>query len=129
MVLSAYGVEVSESELRKACRWDPLLATSSTGVVTAARKMGFTRSREDYGLRLYDLRDLLRRGSFPILSIQLQPYGLIGDHAQVAASITAGHIEVYDPLLGQMRTLRYSILLRGYTSCRERHSDGNEAIR
>lgn len=104
MVLSAYGVEVSESELRKACRWNPLLATSSTGVVTAARKMGFTRSREDYGLRLYDLRDLLRRGSFPILSIQLQPYGLIGDHAQVVVSITAGHIEVYDPLLGQMRT-------------------------
>ena len=104
MVLSAYGVEVSESELRKACGWDPLLATSSTAVVTASRQMGFTRSREDYGLRLYDLRDLLRRGIFPILSIQLQPYGLIGDHAQVVVSITAGHIEVYDPLLGQMRT-------------------------
>lgn len=71
MVLSAYGVEASESELRKACRWDPLLATSSTAVVTAARQMGVTRSREDYGLRLDDLRDLLRRGSFPILSIQL----------------------------------------------------------
>lgn len=104
MVLSAYGVEVSESELRKTCRWDPLLATSSTAVVTAARQMGFTRSREDYGLRMYDLRDILRGGSFPILSIQLQPYGLIGDHAQVVVSITAGHIEVYDPLLGPMRT-------------------------
>jgi ABC-type bacteriocin/lantibiotic exporter with double-glycine peptidase domain len=104
MVLSAYGVEASEIDLRKICRWDPLLATSSTAVVTAALQMGFTRSREDYGLRLYDLRDLLRRGVFPILSIQLQPYGLIGDHAQVVASITAGHIEVYDPLLGSMRT-------------------------
>lgn len=109
MVLSPYGVEVSERELRKACRWDPLLATSSTAVVTAARQMGFTRSREDYGLRLYDLRDLLRRGSFPILSIQLQPYGLIGDHAQVVASITAGQIEVYDPLLGPMRTLHQTL--------------------
>lgn len=37
--------------------------------------MGFIGSREDYGLRVYDLRDLLRRGIFPILSIQLQPYG------------------------------------------------------
>jgi hypothetical protein len=66
--------------------------------------MGFTRSREDYGLRLYDLRDLLRRSVFPILSVQLFPYGLIGDHAQVVVSITAAHIEVYDPLLGPMRT-------------------------
>jgi hypothetical protein len=81
-----------------------LLATSSTAVVTAARQMGFTRSREDYGLRLYDLRDLLRRGVFPILSVQLQPYGLIANHAQVVVSITAGHIEVYDPLLGPTRT-------------------------
>lgn len=104
MVLSAYGVEVSENDLRKACGWDPLLSTSSTAVVTAAGQMGFTRSREGYGLRLYDLRDLLRRGVFPILSIQLQPYGLIGNHAQVVVSITAGHIDVYDPLLGPMRT-------------------------
>lgn len=104
MVLSAYGVEASEKDLRKACRWDPLLATSSTAVVTAARQMGFSRSHEDYGLRLYDLRDLLRRDVLPILSIQLQAYGLIGNHAQVVVSITAGHIEVYDPLLGPMRT-------------------------
>ncbi|MEK6301823.1 MAG: cysteine peptidase family C39 domain-containing protein [Acidobacteriota bacterium] len=104
MVLSAYGVEVSENDLRKSCRWDPLLATSSTAVVSAARQMGFTRSCEDYSLRLYDLRDLLRRGVFPILSVQLQPYGLIGDHAQVVVRITAGHIEIYDPLLGPMRT-------------------------
>jgi len=80
--------------------------------------MGFTRSCEDYGLRLYDLRDLLRRGVFPILSIQLQPCGLIGDHAQVVVSITAGHIEVYDPLLGPMRmqhrTLDEAWKLGGY---------------
>ncbi len=66
--------------------------------------MGFIGSREDYGLRVYDLRDLVRRGIFPILSVQLQPYGLIGNHAQVVVRVTAGHIEVYDPLLGQMRT-------------------------
>jgi ABC-type bacteriocin/lantibiotic exporter with double-glycine peptidase domain len=104
MVLSAYGVQASENELRKACRWDPLLATSSTAVVAAARQMGFTRSHEDHGLRLYDLRDLLRRGVFPILSIQLQPYGLIGDHSQVVVGITAEQVEVYDPLLGPMKT-------------------------
>jgi len=69
MVLSAYGVEASEQDLRKACRWDPLLATSSTAVVMAARQMGFKRSHEDYGLRLYDLHDLLRRDVFPILSV------------------------------------------------------------
>jgi len=104
MVLSARGVEASEDDVRKACRWDPLLATSSTAVVAAALKMGFTHSREDYGLRLYDLRDLLRKDNFPILSIDLQPYGLIGNHAQVVVSITGRLIEVYDPLLGPLKT-------------------------
>jgi len=48
---------------------------------------------------MYELR-AISCAVFPILSIQLQPYGLIGDHAQVVVSITAGHIEIYDPLLG-----------------------------
>ena len=105
MVLSAHGIEISERVLRKNCQWDPFLGTSSTALVAAARALGFVNSREDYGLRLYDLRDLLRQGIFPIVGIQLPPYGLIGDHAQVVVEITSRYVEVYDPLLGPMRTL------------------------
>jgi len=104
MVLSAYGKEVSEKELRKACRWNPLLATSSSAIVAAAQRLGFIHSREDDGLRVYDLRDLLRRGLFPIVGIQLHPYGLIGDHAQVVVGLSSRTVDVYDPLLGPMRT-------------------------
>lgn len=104
MVLSAYGVDVSEKELRKLCRWDPLLATSTMAIVAAAQALGFIHSREDRSLSLYDLRDLLRRGLFPIVGIQLQPFGLIGDHAQVVVNLTSRALEVYDPLLGPMMT-------------------------
>jgi hypothetical protein len=39
--------------------------------VAAARALGFIHSREDYGLRLHDLRDELRAGLFPIVGIDL----------------------------------------------------------
>lgn len=104
MVLSAYSVDVSEKELRKLCRWHPLLATSTTAIVAAAKTLGFVNSREDRGLSLYDLRDFLRRDLFPIVGIQLQPFGLVGDHSQVLVSITSRFVEVYDPLLLPLTT-------------------------
>ena len=60
IVRSAHGLELSERELRRQCHWSEKHATGSTAVVEVARALGFVHSREDYGLRLYDLRDLLR---------------------------------------------------------------------
>src|SRR5262245_11487012 len=81
MVLAASGVLVSERRLRELCDWTPQRSVSSSAVVAAARALGFVHSREDYGLRLHDLRDALRSGLFPIVGIDLRAYGQFGLHA------------------------------------------------
>ena len=104
MVLAAQDVFLSEKQLRDLCGWHPQRSASSTGVVAAARSLGFIHSREDYGLRLHDLRDALREGLFPIVGIDLQAYGRFGQHAQVVASVSTRGVTVQDPLLGQFVT-------------------------
>lgn len=104
MVLAARGQQFSETQLRRLCDWSPAKSVSSRDVVAAARALGFIHSREDYGLRLHDLRDELRSGVFPIVGIDLQPYGRRGQHAQVVVSMTSRGVSVQDPLLGSFVT-------------------------
>lgn len=104
MVLAAYGSIHSEKELRDLCDWTPQRSISSTAAVAAARALGFIHSREDYGLRLHDLRDLLRSGLYPIVGVDLRAYGLSGQHAQVVASLTSRGLRINDPLMGQITT-------------------------
>jgi hypothetical protein len=104
MTLAAHGVVLSEKQVRELCGWTPQGSVSSTAVVAAARALGFIYSREDYGLRLHDLRDTLRSGLFPIVGIDLQAYGRFGLHAQVVVSVTARGVRVHDPLLGRFVT-------------------------
>lgn len=101
MVLAARTVFLSEQQVRELCGWHPQYSTTSTGVVAAARALGFLQSSEDYGLRLHDLRDALRRGIFPIVGVDLQPYGSLGQHAQVVVSVSTRGVILQDPLLGQ----------------------------
>ena len=101
MVLAARNVLLSERQLRELCGWHPSRSTTSAGVVAAARALGFLHSREDDGLRLHDLRDALRAGLFPIVGVDLQPYGLMGQHAQVVVSVSTRGVMLQDPLLGQ----------------------------
>lgn len=104
MVLAHRGIFLSEKQVRELCGWRPQASVSSTAVVATARALGFIYSREDYGLRLHDLRDALRSGLFPIVGIDLQVYGRFGLHAQVAVSMTTRGIRVHDPLLGRFMT-------------------------
>jgi hypothetical protein len=104
MVLAARGRLLSEKRLRELCDWSLRASVSSTNVVAAARALGFLHAREDYGLRLHDLRDALRSGTFPIVGVDLQAYGRLGQHAQVVVSVTSRGISVQDPLLGQFAT-------------------------
>jgi predicted double-glycine peptidase len=101
MVLAAKGVMLTETQLRDLCGWSSGGAVCSTNVVAAARALGFRHSREEYGLRLHDLRDLTRTGLFPIVSIDLATYKLIGQHAQVVVAVSARGVAVQDPMLGQ----------------------------
>lgn len=104
MILAAHEINLSEKEVRDLCDWNPRTATTSTNVVAAARALGFLHSREDYGLRLHDLRDVLRHRIFPIVGIDLQPYGLFGQHAQVVVSVNSRQVTLQDPLLGQFNS-------------------------
>jgi len=104
MVLGAYGLHFSERRLRTLCGWSPKGSVSSSGVVAAARALGFVHSREDYELRLHDLRDVLRARIFPIVGIDLRAYGQLGQHTQVVVSVSSRGVAVQDPLLGQFVT-------------------------
>lgn len=104
MVLAARGLLLSEKQLRDLCDWTPQGSTTSTGVIAAARALGLIHSREDYGLRLHDLRDELRSGVFPVVGIDLMAYGSIGQHAQVVVSVNSRGVTVQDPMLGQFVT-------------------------
>jgi hypothetical protein len=101
MVLAGYGLELPEKRLRELCGWTPHGLISSTTAMTAALSLGFIHSREDYGLRLHDLRDEIRSGVFPIVGVDLSFYGNFGRHAQVVVSISSRGVTLQDPLLGQ----------------------------
>ena len=102
MVLDAYGLKLSERELRRQTGWREQIGTSSTAVVAVAKSLGFLDSREVFGLRLHDLRDALRAGVYPIVGIGLEPYGHTGQHAQVVVRVTSRRVSVHDPLLGRL---------------------------
>lgn len=104
MVLATHDVQLSEKRLRDLCAWSPECAVSSSSVVAAARALGFIHSREDFGLRLHDLRDALRAGIFPIVGVDLHAYGHLGQHAQVVVSVNSRGVSVLDPLLGPFTT-------------------------
>jgi len=72
--------------------------------VAAARALGFIHTREEYDLRLHDLRDALRSGLFPIVGVDLRVYGQSGQHAQVLVSLTSRGVLINDPLMGQLTT-------------------------
>jgi predicted double-glycine peptidase len=101
MVLAAYGLEFEEFFLRKQCQWTPTYSVLSSDVVAAAHALGFTRSREDYDLRLHDLRDAIRNGVFPIVGVDFSAYGRSGQHAQVIASVSSRGVTIQDPWQGQ----------------------------
>lgn len=102
MVMATYGMRLSERELRRRTGWQEQFGTSSTAIVETAKSLGFVNSRETFGLRLYDLRDALRAGTFPIVGIGLEPYGHRGQHAQVVVRVTSRGVSVHDPLLGRL---------------------------
>jgi hypothetical protein len=55
----------------------------------------------EYRVNLYDLRDYLNWGLFPIVGVGLRPLrGIIADHAQVVVRVTGKRVSVLDPLFG-----------------------------
>lgn len=104
MVLAARGRRYTERYLRQLCHCQPMLGTLSTDVVEAARKLGLAATVEDRTMRLFDLRDAIRDGVYPIVGVNLRRLrGMWSPHAQVVAEITSDLIRIHDPLLGRLR--------------------------
>src|SRR3989442_7882841 len=103
MVLSAWGVEVEEAELRQLADCSPL-GTDAFQLVEAARALGFTATRKYTLASVDDLARLVDDGFFPIVYIDLWPIrgGVSGQyHSLVVLSITYESVVVLDPLVGE----------------------------
>jgi ABC-type bacteriocin/lantibiotic exporter with double-glycine peptidase domain len=104
MVLAVHGIRFPERQLRRLCHCQPMVGTLSTDVVRAAQQLGLADSVEDRSLRLFDLRDALRIGLYPIVGVNLRRLpGIWSPHAQVVVDITSALVRVHDPMLGRLR--------------------------
>ena len=73
MVLSSFGVNLTESELRDLCDTTPFDGTNALKAVDAARGLGFT-STAKHTLTLAELQALVADGHYPIIFVDLRPY-------------------------------------------------------
>lgn len=102
MLLAERGQFLTEARIRKLCGYRPLYGALSTDVVTAAQALGFIDTEETQSLRLADLRDEIRAGTYPIVGVSLRLLnGMAGEHAQVVVEVTSTLVRVHDPLLGR----------------------------
>jgi ABC-type bacteriocin/lantibiotic exporter with double-glycine peptidase domain len=100
MAFAAFGVDVSEADLRAACDCT-LAGTDSLQAVDAARAYGFKQSAR-YTLTLDELTALVEGCSYPIVYVSLKPIDGVRDtHALVVTEISEQDVTVYDPLRGE----------------------------
>jgi len=104
MVLGSFGLDISESELRRQCDCTPYFGTDALRVVDVARQFGFARSAK-HTMTLDELRKLLAKAHHPIVFVDLGPIdGIEEVHAVVVVDARHDEIVVLDPLKGE-RTL------------------------
>src|SRR5438067_13369926 len=103
MVLSSFGLDVAESELRTLCDCTAF-GTDALKAVAAARRLGFARTAK-HTLSAAELAAQVGQSSYPIVFVNTLPIdGIKGEHALVVLEISETGVAVYDPLLGE-RTL------------------------
>jgi predicted double-glycine peptidase len=100
MVLSRFGVETSEEELRLLC--DSIdSGTEALKAVDAARRLGFSGSGK-HNLLLGELKALVEDGNFPIVYVNLFPLKeQFVQHALVVIEMDEEFVTVYDPSVGE----------------------------
>ena len=102
MVLSSFGVETMEADLRAMC--DTIMSgTDALKAVEAARQLGFPGTGK-HNLDLDELRALVDDGHFPIVYVNLYPIdGSYERHALVVVEISDEAAIVLDPMRGECR--------------------------
>jgi ABC-type bacteriocin/lantibiotic exporter with double-glycine peptidase domain len=103
MVLSGFGLDLTEERLRELCDCSPLFGTEAMRAVDAARKLGFTGTAK-YTLRYDELRGLIEGSRYPIAYLSLESIGGTEEsHAVVVIEAEEETVMVYDPLHGERR--------------------------
>ncbi|MEW5767288.1 MAG: cysteine peptidase family C39 domain-containing protein [bacterium] len=99
MILSFYGIEEDEKTLRNRCGTTEL-GTYAQNIAACAQDFGFQASAAS--LDVARLKDLLRRGIFPIVYVNVFPLEQIFcTHAMVIEHITESEVLVLDPMDGR----------------------------
>ena len=99
-VLSSFGVDVSESELRALCD-TTIFGTTALKAVDAARALGFGNTAK-HRLTMEELAAVIAAGDFPIVLVNLLPVSSNdAAHAYVVIEASAANITVYDPAHGE----------------------------
>ena len=100
MVLSSFGVDLSENALRTRCDCTPY-GTDALMAVDAARVLGFVKTAK-YTFSLEELKTVVRDGYYPIVFVDLNPLdGLDAIHAMVIVDVSEQEVVVLDPLQGE----------------------------
>lgn len=108
MVLSGFGLDLTEVRLRELCDCSPLFGTEAMRAVDAARGLGFAGTAK-YTLRYDELRGLVDGGRYPIAYLSLEAIGGTEEsHAVVVIGADDEAVRIYDPLHGERRLPRQS---------------------
>jgi ABC-type bacteriocin/lantibiotic exporter with double-glycine peptidase domain len=108
MVLSGFGLDLTEERLRELCDCSPLFGTDAVKAVEAARGLGFAGTAK-HTLQYNELRTLVAGGQYPIAYLSLEAIGGTEEaHAVVVVEADDQSITVYDPLHGERRISRQS---------------------
>lgn len=108
MVLSGFGLDLTEERLRELCDCSPLFGTNAMRAVEAARSLGFAGTAK-YTLRYEELQSLVADGQHPIAYLSLEAIGGTEEaHAVVVVAADDQTVTVYDPLYGERAISRQS---------------------
>lgn len=100
MVLSSFGLNIAEDQLRVRCDCNAF-GTDALKTVDAARQLGFNGTAK-HTLSLPEIERLLSSGHYPVVLVDLRPIdGIRGTHAMVVIGITSSAVNVYDPARGE----------------------------
>ncbi|HEV2762201.1 MAG TPA: cysteine peptidase family C39 domain-containing protein [Pyrinomonadaceae bacterium] len=108
MVLSGFGLNLTEKRLRELCDCTPTFGTNAWQAVDAVRQLGFPNTGK-HTLSLAELRRLVQAGKYPVAFISLEPLsGSEEAHAVVVVRVGTRTVTVYDPLQGEYTLSRQS---------------------
>jgi ABC-type bacteriocin/lantibiotic exporter with double-glycine peptidase domain len=108
MVLSGFGLDLTEERLRELCDCSPLFGTDALKAVKAARGLGFAGTAK-YTLQYDELQNLAGGEQNPIAYLSLEAIGGTEEaHAVVVVEADDQSVTIYDPLHGERRISRQS---------------------